>query len=155
MQIQSFEKLRKKNTRKACDMLIISLIYISGLSDKTYFPYSYEPGLFYRKCHIWYWVYLINVHDTYQTTQKSMNAYWLDAENPKYRALNNHFNQLGYDQFLNMICRKFVSSRTFTIILTTLNLVHRTKPNRGLFWIKELGTAMLYGCHHNFEGIGN
>jgi hypothetical protein len=49
---------------------------------------------------------------------------------------------------------KFESSRRFTIIQTVLYLVHLTVPIE-LFWIKELGTAMHYGCNDNIKGVGN
>ena len=29
------------------------------------------------------------------------------------------------------------------------------RHNRELFWIKELGTAMPYGCNDNIKGVGN
>jgi hypothetical protein len=29
------------------------------------------------------------------------------------------------------------------------------RTNRELFWIKELGTAMPYGCNNNIKGVGN
>jgi hypothetical protein len=49
---------------------------------------------------------------------------------------------------------KFESSRRFTIIQTVQYLVHLTVPIE-LFWIKELGTAMHYGCNDNIKGVGN
>jgi hypothetical protein len=29
------------------------------------------------------------------------------------------------------------------------------RTDRELFWIKELGTAMPYGCNDNIKGVGN
>ena len=29
------------------------------------------------------------------------------------------------------------------------------RTNRELYWIKELGTAMPYGCNDNIKGVGN
>jgi hypothetical protein len=48
---------------------------------------------------------------------------------------------------------KFESSRRFTIIQTVLYLVHLTVPIVSCFWIKELGTAMPYGCNDNIKGV--
>ena len=45
---------------------------------------------------------------------------------------------------------KFESSWRITIIQTVLYLVHLTVPIE-LFWIKELGTAMPYGCNDNIK----
>jgi hypothetical protein len=53
-----------------------------------------------------------------------------------------------------VVMQKFESSRRFTIIQTVLYLVHLTVPIE-LFWIKELGTAMPYGCNNNIKGVGN
>ena len=29
------------------------------------------------------------------------------------------------------------------------------RTDRELFWIKEVGTAMIYGCNDNIKGVGN
>jgi hypothetical protein len=54
-----------------------------------------------------------------------------------------------------------------THVFTSINFVsfyHHTnspmlsipyRPDRELFWIKELATAMPYGCNDNIKGVGN
>jgi hypothetical protein len=69
-----------------------------------------------------------------------------DAKDPKYRILYNHFNQPGHDRCLTMKVRiiEKIYHHTNSSILST---PYRT--DRELFWIKELGTAMPYGCNDN------
>jgi hypothetical protein len=64
----------------------------------------------------------------------------------------NHFNQPGHDRCLTMKVRiiEKIYHHTNSSILSTL---YRT--DRELFWIKELGTAMPYGCNDNIKGVGN
>ena len=64
----------------------------------------------------------------------------------------NHFNQPGHDRCLTMKVRiiEKIYHHTNSSILNTL---YRT--DRELFWIKELGTAMPYGCNDNIKGVGN
>ena len=75
-----------------------------------------------------------------------------DAKDPKYRILNNHFNQPGHDRCLTMkvqIIEKIYHHTNSTMLSTP----YRT--DRELFWIKELSTAMHYGCNDNIKGVGN
>ena len=81
-----------------------------------------------------------------------MNTHSYDAKNPEYRALYNHFDQQSHDQCLNMMFRVIE-----TIYHHTNNpkLSRPYRTDRDLFWIKQLGTAMPYGCNDNIKGIGN
>ena len=66
--------------------------------------------------------------------------------------LYNHFNQLDHDRCLTMKVRiiEKIYHHTNSPILST---PYRT--DRELFWIKELGTVMPYGCNDNIKGVGN
>jgi hypothetical protein len=81
-----------------------------------------------------------------------MNQHRYDARDPKYRILYNHFNQPGHDRCLTMKIRiiEKIYHHTNSPILST---PYRT--DRELFWIKELDTAMPYGCNDNIKGVGN
>ena len=81
-----------------------------------------------------------------------MSQHRYDAKDPKYRILYNHFNQPGHDRCLTMKVRiiEKIYHHTNSPILST---PYRT--DRELFWIKELGTAMPYGCNDNIKGVGN
>ena len=81
-----------------------------------------------------------------------MSQHRYDAKDPKYRILYNHFNQPGHDRCLTMKVRiiEKIYHHTNSSILST---PYRT--DRELFWIKELGTAMPYGCNDNIKGVGN
>jgi hypothetical protein len=81
-----------------------------------------------------------------------MNQHRYDAKDPKYRILYNHFNQPGHDRCLTMkvrIIEKIYHHTNSTMLSTPY------RPDRELFWIKELGTAMPYGCNDNIKGVGN
>ena len=39
--------------------------------------------------------------------------------------------------------------------MTSSNVLCKMSPDRELLWIKELGTAMPYGCNDNIKGVGN
>ena len=75
-----------------------------------------------------------------------------DAKDPKYRILYNHLNQPGHDRCSTMKVRiiEKIYHHTNSCILST---PYRT--DRELFWFKELGTAMYYGCNDNIKGAGN
>ena len=92
------------------------------------------------------------VGETRQTLRSRMNQHRYDARDPKYRMLYNHFNQPGDDRCLTMKVRiiEKIYHHTNSPILST---PYRT--DRELFWIKELGTAMPYGCNDNIKGVGN
>ena len=81
-----------------------------------------------------------------------MSQHRYDAKDPKYRILYNHFNQPDHDRCLTMKVRiiEKIYHHTNSPILST---PYRT--DRELFWIKELGTAMPYGCNDNIKGVGN
>ena len=81
-----------------------------------------------------------------------MSQHRYDAKDPKYRILYNHFNQPGNDRCLTMKVRiiEKIYHHTNSPILST---PYRT--DRELFWIKELGTTMPYGCNDNIKGVGN
>jgi hypothetical protein len=81
-----------------------------------------------------------------------MSQHRYDAKDPKYRILYNHFNQPVNDRCLTMKVRiiEKIYHHTNSLMLSTL---YRT--DRELFWIKELGTAMPYGCNDNIKGVGN
>jgi hypothetical protein len=70
----------------------------------------------------------------------------------RYRILYNHFNQPGLDRCLTLKVRiiEKIFHHTNSSILST---PYRT--DRELFWIKELGTAMPYGCNDNIKGVGH
>ena len=137
-------------------MLIITPEFKSNLTGKTYLPNSYEPldcstenviyGIECTLCG------LIYVGETEQTLRSRMNTHRYDSKNTQYRALYNHFNQPGHDQCLNMKVR-FIEKIYHHTNSPKLSKPYRT--DRELFWIKELGTAMPYGCNDNIKGIGN
>jgi hypothetical protein len=79
-----------------------------------------------------------------------MSQHRYDARDPKYRILNNHFNQPGHDRCLTMKVRiiEKIYHHTNSPIFNT---PYRT--DRELFWIKELGTAMPCGCNDNIKGV--
>ena len=81
-----------------------------------------------------------------------MSQHRYDAKDPKYRILYNHFNQPGHDCCLTMKVRiiEKIYHHTNSPILST---PYRT--DRELFWIKEVGPAMPYGCNDNIKGVGN
>ena len=95
---------------------------------------------------------LLYVGETRQTLRSRMNQHWYDARDPKYRILYNHFNQPSHDRYLTMKVRiiQKIYHHTNSPMLST---PYRT--DRELFWIKELGTAMPYGCSDNIKGVGN
>ena len=81
-----------------------------------------------------------------------MSQHRYDAKDPKYEILYNHFNQPGHDRCLTMkvrIIEKIYHHANSPILSTP----YRT--DRELFWIKELGTAMTYGCNDNIKWVGN
>ena len=94
----------------------------------------------------------MHVGETRQTLRSRMNQHRYDARNPKYKIFYNHFNQPGHDRCLTMKVRiiEKIYHHTNSPIRSTL---YRT--DRELFWIKELGTAMPYGCNDNIKGVGN
>ena len=65
--------------------------------------------------------------------------------------LYNHFNQLDHS-VLSMEVRiiEKIYHHTNSPILSK---PHRT--DREEFWIRQLGTAMPYGCNDNIKGFGN
>jgi hypothetical protein len=81
-----------------------------------------------------------------------MSQHRYDAKDPEYRILYNHFNQPGHDGCLTMKVRiiETIYHHTNSPMLST-----PYRPDRELFWIKELGTAMSYGCNDNIKGVGN
>ena len=95
---------------------------------------------------------LVYVGETRQTSRGRMSQHRYDAKNPKYRILYNHFNQPGHDRCSTMKVRiiEKIYHHTNSPILST---PYRT--DRELFWIKELGTAMPYGCNDTIKGVGN
>ena len=149
-------KTDKNNTCKTCVMLITSPEFTSNLTGKTYYTKSFEPldcstknviyGIECTLCGLLY------VGETRQTLRSRMNQHRYDAKDPKYRILYNHFNQPGHDRCLTMKVRiiEKIYHHTNSPILST---PYRT--DRELFWIKELGTAMPYGCNDNIKGVGN
>jgi hypothetical protein len=137
-------------------MLITSPEFTSNLTGKTYYTKSFDPldcstknviyGIECTLCRLLY------VGETHQTLRSRMNQHRYDARDPKYRILYNHFNQPGHDRCLTMKVRiiEKIYHHTNSPILST---PYRT--DRELFWIKELGTAMPYGCNDNIKGVGN
>ena len=87
-----------------------------------------------------------------KTLRSRMNQHRYDAIDPKYRILYNHFNQPGHDRCWTMTVRIIEKMYIHTNI-SILSKPYRT--DRELFWIKELGTAMPYGCNDNIKGVGN
>jgi hypothetical protein len=81
-----------------------------------------------------------------------MSQHRYDTKDPKYRILHNHLNQPGHDRCLTMKVRitEKIYHHTNSPILST---PYRT--DRELSWIKELGTAMPYGCNDNIKAVGN
>jgi hypothetical protein len=67
------------------------------------------------------------------------------AKDPKYRILYNHFNQPGHDSCLTMKEVRIIEKIYHHTNSPILSTPYRT--DRELFWIKELGTAMPYGCN--------
>ena len=147
-------KTDKNNTCKTCVMLITSPEFTSNLTGKTYYTKSFEPldcstknviyGIECTLCGLLY------VGETRQSLRSRMSQHRYDAKDPKYRILYNHFNQPGHDRCLTMKVRiiEKIYHHTNSPILST---PYRT--DRELFWIKELGTAMPYGCNDNIKGV--
>jgi hypothetical protein len=90
--------------------------------------------------------------ETRQTLRSRINKHRYDANDPQYRILYNLFNHSGHDRCLTMKVRitEKIYHHTNSPILST---PYRT--DRELFCIKELGTAMPYGCNDNIKGVGN
>jgi hypothetical protein len=81
-----------------------------------------------------------------------MSQHRYDAKDPKYRILYDHLNQPGHDRCLTMKVRitERIYLHTNSPILST---PYRT--DRESSWIKELGTAMPYGCNDNIKEVRN
>ena len=95
---------------------------------------------------------LLYVGETRQALRSRMSQHRYDARYPKYRTLYSHFNQPGHDRCLTMKIRIIEK-----IYHHTNSPIHSTPyhTDRELFWIKELGTAMPYGCNDNIKGVGH
>ena len=137
-------------------MLITSPEFTSNLAGKTYYTKSFDP----LDCSTKNVIYdiectlcgLLYVGETHQALRSRMSQHRYDARDPKYRILNNHFNQPGNDRCLTMKVR-IIEKIYHHTNSPLLNTPYRT--DRQLYWITELGTAMPCGCNDNIKGVGN
>jgi hypothetical protein len=81
-----------------------------------------------------------------------MSQHRYDANDPLYMIEYNHFNQPGHNRCLTMKLRIIEKIYHHT---NSPKLSSPYRIDRELFWIKELGTTMPYGCNDNIKGVGN
>ena len=135
-------------------MLITSPEFTSNLTGKTYYTKSFDP----LDCSTKNVIYdiectlcgLLYVGETHQALRSRMSQHRYDARDPKYRIVNNHFNQPGNDRCLTMKVR-IIEKIYHHTNSPLLNTPYRT--DRQLYWITELGTAMPCGCNDNIKGV--
>ena len=128
--------------------LMLCLIYSRKSPHPCHCAYIYHYQLFFLSVTP---SPLLYVGETRQALRSRMSQHRYDARDPKYRTLYSHFNQPGHYRCLTMKIRIIEK-----IYHHTNSPIHSTPyhTDRELFWIKELGTAMPYGCNDNIKGVG-
>ena len=150
----SISKCNRKNC-KTCDILITDTHFQSNLTTKNYNTHSHED-LNCTASNIVYGIEctlcgLIYVGETRQRLNFRMNDHRSNVNDPNNnKFLYKHFNQPDHS-IVSMkvrIIEKIYHPTNDPILSTPYRL------QREDFWIRELGTAIPYGCNDKIDGVG-
>ena len=145
----------KSKNCKTCPILITQPTFTSSLTNKNYITRSYED-LNCKTSNVIYGIEcnlcgLIYIGETKGQISKRINGHRFNINNNGKQILYQHFNQEDHS-IISMRVR-IIEKIYHPTNSPNLSTPYRRK--REEFWIRELGTAMPYGCNDNISTLGN
>jgi len=145
---------RTKNC-KTCKLLICDPNFTSNLTAKEYHTRSHQNvscqtanviyGLECSLCG------LIYVGQTGQKLSKRISNHRSNINRHVRTPVYEHFNNHNH----SIVCMKVRIIEKIYHYTNSSKLSRKYREDRELFWIKELGTTLPYGCNDNIKGVGN
>jgi len=145
----------KARNCKTCPILITDSTFKSSLTNKQFITNSFQDlnckssnVIYAIECNLCGLVY---VGETKGQLSKRINGHRFNINNGGKQILYQHFNQEDHS-ILSMRVRILEKIYHHT---NSPNLSTPYRRKREEYWIKQLGTAMPYGCNDNISTIGN